>query len=88
MLFTLFSIRFGSVPLNEANKRRCSSAVSISKRTSCYGQTPSIVLIVSISLKISCPNTSALPDVGCNRPVNIERVVVFPAPLCPNKAKI
>jgi hypothetical protein len=34
------------------------------------------------------PNTSALPDVGCKSPVNIERVVVLPAPLCPNKAKI
>jgi len=34
------------------------------------------------------PKTVALPLLASNRPVNIEIVVVFPAPLCPSKAKI
>jgi hypothetical protein len=37
---------------------------------------------------ISIPNTLAYPEVGSSKPVRIEMVVVLPAPLCPNKAKI
>jgi hypothetical protein len=34
------------------------------------------------------PKTSACPFVGSINPVNIEIVVVLPAPLCPRRAKI
>jgi len=34
------------------------------------------------------PNTSAFPSVGSINPVNIDNVVVFPAPLCPKSANI
>ena len=37
---------------------------------------------------MSNPKTDALPDVGYINPVSIENVVVLPAPLWPNKAKI
>jgi hypothetical protein len=37
---------------------------------------------------MSCPIKDALPSEGYNKPVNIEIVVVLPAPLCPSKAKI
>jgi hypothetical protein len=72
---------FGSVPLNEANNLKCSSGVSISNKTSCYGQTPSIILTSCIYSKILIPKTSACPLVGSISPVNIDIVVVFPAPL-------
>lgn len=39
-------------------------------------------------LNMSVPKTVAVPAVGSNRPVNMEIVVVLPAPLCPSKAKI
>ncbi len=79
---------FGSVPLKEANNFKCSSGVSISKRTSCYGQTPNIILTSCIYSKMSMPKTSAFPFVGSISPVNIEIAVVLPAPLCPRRAKI
>jgi len=34
------------------------------------------------------PKTSALPEVGEIKPLSIEIVVVFPAPLCPKSANI
>ena len=72
---------FGSVPLNEANNLKCSSGVSISNKTSCCGQTPSIILTSCIYSNILIPNTSACPFVGSMSPVSIEIVVVLPAPL-------
>ena len=34
------------------------------------------------------PITSAFPEVGLRSPVSIDKVVVFPAPLCPKSANI
>lgn len=45
-------------------------------------------LISSIYVSTSNPNTVAEPSVISNKPVNIEIVVVLPAPLCPNNAYI
>lgn len=42
----------------------------------------------SISLKMSMPNTDALPLLGSNNPVSIDMVVVLPAPLWPRSANI
>lgn len=39
-------------------------------------------------LKMSIPNTSAAPSSAGIRPVNMDKVVVLPAPLCPKSAKI
>jgi len=53
-----------------------------------YGQTPIIFLISSIYSSTSYPNIFALPFVKFSNPVSIEIVVVLPAPLPPNNAKI
>jgi len=76
------------IPLNDANSSRCSRTVRVSKRMSCYGHTPRKVLIYSICVSISNPLTSAHPSVIESRPLSIDNVVVFPAPLCPSKTKI
>lgn len=76
------------MPLKEANNLKCSSGVSRSKRTSCYGQTPSIILNSFIFSNIFFPKTLALPYCGSINPVSIDKVVVFPAPLWPRSANI
>jgi hypothetical protein len=76
------------VPLNEANNLKCSSGVSNSNNTSCYGHTPNIILTSCIYSKILIPKTSAYPFVGSISPVSIDIVVVFPAPLWPSNANI
>lgn len=77
-----------NLPLKSQKISRCSLGVSKSNNISCYGQTPRNYLISDISLNRSCPYISHEPSVESNSPVNIEIVVVFPAPLCPSKANI
>jgi len=86
MCLTSPSINSAGVPLNELKSFKWSSGVKKSNNTSCYGHTPRIFLKSSIPPKILFPNTSAWPSVGSNKPVSIEIVVVFPAPLCPRRA--
>lgn len=52
---------------------------------SCWGHTPILSLIFWSYVS---PQTSINPEVGSNIPVNIEIVVVLPAPLWPNKTKM
>lgn len=74
--------------LRAQKSSRCSRTVRKSKRTLCCGQTPRFSLSYYMLSKISKPSTVAWPSVGSISPVNILIVVVFPAPLCPNSAKI
>ena len=69
-------------------KSRCSLTVSLSNSTLCWGHKPKLSRIASMSEMILKPLTSAEPSVGGNSPVNIDMVVVFPAPLCPRRAVI
>lgn len=48
----------------------------------------SSVPTLSISSVMLYPPTKAFPEVGGNNPVNIEIVVVFPAPFSPRRPKI
>jgi len=49
---------------------------------------PKIFLMSFMFSKILIPNTSALPAVGDSKPLSMDMVVVFPAPLCPRSANI
>ena len=69
-------------------KSRCSFTVNRSNSTLCWGQSPKLSLIASISVIILFPSMWAEPEEGGNKPVNIDIVVVFPAPLCPRRAVI
>ena len=70
------------------NSSRCSFGVNWSNKISNCGHTPIVFLISSISSNISRLKTEAVPEVAGYIPVRIDIVVVFPAPLCPSKAKI
>ena len=77
-------------PLNIENISKCSLTVKSSNKVSCWGQIPNFLLNISIlwlSNTLS-PSYKAFPFVASYIPVNIEINVVFPAPLCPNKANI
>lgn len=67
---------------------KCSLTVSLSNRTLCWGHSPRLSRMASISVNILLPFMWAEPDVGGKRPVRIDMVVVFPAPLWPSKAVI
>ena len=67
---------------------KCSFTVSLSKRTLCCGHSPKLSRMASMSVNILWPLIWAEPDVGGKRPVRIDMVVVFPAPLWPSKAVI
>lgn len=67
---------------------KCSFTVSLSKSTLCCGQSPRLSRIASISVSILLPSTWAEPEVGGKRPVKMDIVVVFPAPLWPSNAVI
>ena len=67
---------------------KCSLTVSLSKSTLCCGQSPRLSRIASISVSMLLPSTCAEPEVGGNRPVKMDIVVVFPAPLWPSNAVI
>ena len=62
--------------------------VSRSNSTLCWGQSPRLSRIASISVIILFPLMCAEPEEGGYKPVNIDIVVVFPAPLCPRRAVI
>ena len=70
------------------NNKRCSLTVSLSKSTLCCGQRPKLCRMVSISVKMLCLLMTASQEVGVNRPVRMDMVVVFPALLCTNKTLI
>mmetsp|Transcript_17547 Transcript_17547/g.61343 ORF Transcript_17547/g.61343 Transcript_17547/m.61343 type:complete len:219 (+) Transcript_17547:574-1230(+) len=75
-------------PRSAAASRRCSAAVRSSKSTSCWGHTPRCRRASLAWVVTSAPLMVILPSVGLTAPVSILTVVDFPAPLCPNKAKI
>ena len=52
------------------------------------GQTPMDSLTLASSFESENPLMYASPAVGFSRPVSMEMVVLFPAPLCPSKQKI
>ena len=54
----------------------------------CWGHKPKESLAFPMSFFMLYPQIFADPEVGENRPVNIDIVVVFPAPLWPNNAVI
>jgi len=54
--------------------------------TSNWGQIPRLALIVDMSVLMLRPLISASPPVASSIPVNMEIVVVLPAPLCPSSA--
>lgn len=70
------------------NNSKCSLTVSRSKRTLCCGQSPKLSRIDSMSVSILFPLTCAEPEEGGKRPVRMDIVVVFPAPLWPSNAVI
>ena len=69
-------------------KSRCSLTDSLSKSTLCCGHSPRLSLMASMSVIILFPLMCAVPEDAGNKPVSIDIVVVFPAPLCPNRAVI
>lgn len=84
-LLTSSSSYCPSRPLKVPKSSKCYLTVRSSYRVSCWGQIPIFYLIFCKSV---CPKTSMRPEEGSSIPVSIERVVVLPAPLCPNKTKM
>ena len=56
-------------------------------RLSCWVQTPMPRRMREMSLRVLFPRMRASPEVGWVRPVRMEMVVLFPAPLGPRKVK-
>jgi hypothetical protein len=67
---------------------KCSFTVRRSNNTLCWGQSPRLSRIPSMSVSILLLLTCADPEVGGNSPVRMDIVVVLPAPLCPRSAVI
>lgn len=74
--------------MKSENILRCSHGVKRGNKMLCYGQTPIIFLNFPGFLKTSTPITLATPFDLLNIPERQLIVVVLPAPLWPNKAKI
>lgn len=84
----LFHIINHHVTFSLAKNLRCSLTVSLSKRTLCWGHIPRLLRIRAMSSTTLNPLIWADPLVGGKSPVNIDMVVVLPAPLWPNSAVI
>ena len=75
-------------PLKSENMLRCSQGVNKGNRILCYGHTPIIFRSFPGFQNTSTPITFAIPFDFLSIPERQLIVVVFPAPLWPNKAKI
>jgi len=75
-------------PFNFPKKYKCSLTVSSPNRTLCCGHKPRLSRTLWMSVRTSKPPTRAVPLVGVIMPVNMDNVVVFPAPLWPSNTVI
>eukprot|EP00732_Lithocolla_globosa_P002376 Lithocolla_globosa_v1_NODE_1541_length_2496_cov_46.810324.p3 type:complete len:186 gc:universal NODE_1541_length_2496_cov_46.810324:1888-1331(-) len=85
---TVFSTSSAGTFLSSHQISNISLAVRSFHRMSCCGHTPRKLRMTSMSAWMSSPNMSALPRLAFSMPVSMLMVVVFPAPLCPNKERI
>ena len=88
-LETMVSQNYGKTPFIFAYSQRCSHTVRPLKRQSNYGQYPMILLACenSFLLSILSPPMWSSPWEAVTSFVNDLKVVVFPAPFTPSKAK-